>query len=40
MWPLVHVVIARFRYKTEVSEVRREKIFEKNISKYLNIFVS
>ena len=31
-----YVLIVRFHFKRDVSKARREKIFEKNISKYMN----
>jgi len=37
LWPLSYVFFARFLFKINVSEARKEKIFEKNNSKYLNI---
>jgi len=40
MWQLFYIVISRFLHERDVSEERRENVFEKNISKYLNIFSS
>jgi len=40
MWPVFYILIDMFHFNRDVSEERREKIFEKNISKYLNILSS
>jgi hypothetical protein len=38
IWPVVYVVIAMFLCKKDASEARKEKLFEKNISKYRTYF--